>query len=80
MASKKYSIRRENDEPASFEVDGGVSKSLDEVPDTSDREKLTTMMWILPGITGILGLAFLAGILVVRKVLSPTEDSQHELA
>jgi hypothetical protein len=36
------------------------------------------LMWILPGITGILGLAFLGGVLVVRKVMSPTEDSPHE--
>ena len=37
------------------------------------------LMWILPGITGILGLAFLGGVVVVRNVMSPTEDSQHEL-
>jgi hypothetical protein len=38
------------------------------------------LMWILPGITAILGLGFLGGVLVVRKVMSPTEDAQHELA
>jgi hypothetical protein len=36
------------------------------------------LMWILPGITGILGLAFLGGVVVVRKVMPPTEDSPHE--
>jgi hypothetical protein len=38
------------------------------------------LMWILPGITGILGLAFLGGVMLVRKVMVPAEDSQHELA
>lgn len=38
------------------------------------------LMWILPGITGILGLAFLAGVMLVRKVMSPGEDVQYELA
>ena len=44
MPSKKYSINWENDEPVSFEVDGMVYESLDEVPDEADREKLTAMM------------------------------------
>jgi hypothetical protein len=44
MPSKKYSINWENDEPVSFEVDGVMYESLDEVPDESDREKLTAMV------------------------------------
>lgn len=36
------------------------------------------LLWILPGISGILGLAFLGGVVVIRKVMSPTEDSPHE--
>lgn len=44
MSKKKYSINWENDEPISFEVDGIPYKSLDQVPDEADREKLTAMM------------------------------------
>ncbi|HSL30967.1 MAG TPA: DUF3592 domain-containing protein [Anaerolineales bacterium] len=36
------------------------------------------LMWILPGISGILGLAFLVAVLAVRKVMAPGE--KHELA
>jgi len=39
----------------------------------------SALMWILPGITGILGLAFLGAVLVVRKLMPPAEDAQHEL-
>jgi hypothetical protein len=38
------------------------------------------LLWVLPGITGFLGLAFLGAVIVVQKFLSPTEDSQNELA
>lgn len=38
------------------------------------------LMWVLPGITGILGLAFLGGVIAVRKFMPPTEESQNELA
>jgi hypothetical protein len=44
MASKKYSINWENDEPVSFEVDEVSYESLDQVPDEADREKLSAMM------------------------------------
>jgi hypothetical protein len=44
MPSKKYSINWENDEPVSFEVDGVVYESLDEIHDEADHEKLTAMM------------------------------------
>jgi hypothetical protein len=40
----------------------------------------SALMWILPGITGILGLAFLGGVIAVQKLMLPTEDSQNELA
>ncbi|HKG55575.1 MAG TPA: DUF3592 domain-containing protein [Anaerolineales bacterium] len=39
----------------------------------------SALMWILPGITGILGLAFLGAALVVRKLMPPTENPQNEL-
>ncbi len=32
-------------------------------------------MWILPGITGILGIAFLGAVLVVRRVIGASESS-----
>ncbi len=38
------------------------------------------LMWILPGITGVLGLCFLGAVIAVRKFMPPTEDSQNELA
>jgi hypothetical protein len=40
----------------------------------------SALMWILPGIIGILGLAFLGGVIAVRKLMPPTEDLQNELA
>ncbi|HSL43114.1 MAG TPA: DUF3592 domain-containing protein [Anaerolineales bacterium] len=44
MATKKYSINWENDEPVSFEVDGILYESLDDIPDEADRDKITAMM------------------------------------
>jgi hypothetical protein len=44
MATKKYSVNWENDEPVSFEVDGVVYENLEQIPDETDREKLTAMM------------------------------------
>ena len=44
MASKKYSINWENDEPISFEVDGVTYNALDDVPNEKDREKLSAML------------------------------------
>jgi hypothetical protein len=31
------------------------------------------LMWILPGITGILGLGFLGAVLLVRSFMTPAE-------
>ena len=33
----------------------------------------SALMWILPGITGLLGIAFLGAVVAVRKLISPTE-------
>jgi len=44
MAKKKYSINWENDEPASFEVDGVTYASLDDVPNWKDKDKLSAMV------------------------------------
>lgn len=44
MARKKYSINWENDQPVSFEVDGVLYESLDDIPDEADRDKLAAMM------------------------------------
>jgi len=40
----------------------------------------SALMWILPGITGILGLGFLGAVLAVRRLMPSAEDSQNELA
>jgi len=44
MAKKKFSINWEDDEVVSFEVNGVQYKSLEDVPDESDRLKLEAMM------------------------------------
>ncbi len=44
MAKKKYSINWENDEPASFEVDGVTYNSLDDIQNEKDRNKLAAMV------------------------------------
>jgi hypothetical protein len=44
MPRKKYSIHWENDEPVSFEIDGVVYASVEQIPDEADREKITAMM------------------------------------
>ena len=41
---KKYSVQWQDDEVVSFEVDGVQYKSLDEVPDEADRDKLLGLM------------------------------------
>jgi hypothetical protein len=40
----------------------------------------SALMWILPGITGILGLGFLGAVIAVRRFMPSTEDAQNELA
>lgn len=35
----------------------------------------SALMWILPGITGILGLAFLGAVIAVQKLMSPVEPA-----
>jgi hypothetical protein len=39
----------------------------------------SALMWVLPGITGILGLAFLGAVFVVQKLM-PVEEYANELA
>ena len=39
----------------------------------------SALIWVLPGITGILGLAFLGAVLVVRRLM-PSSEPQNELA
>lgn len=38
------------------------------------------LMWVLPGITGILGLAFLGAVIAVRRLMPSSENLQNELA
>jgi transcription antitermination factor NusG len=42
--AKKYSINWENEEPTSFEVDGVLYESFDDVPSNKDKNKLAAMM------------------------------------
>ncbi len=44
MSKKKYSIKWENDEPVSFELDGFSYKSLDDIPNWKDKDKLSAMV------------------------------------
>ena len=44
MAKKKYSINWEDDSPVSFEVNGAVYETLDDVPDEADRRRLESML------------------------------------
>ena len=44
MAKKKYSINWEDDSPVSFEVNGMVYETLDDVPDEADRRRLESML------------------------------------
>jgi len=39
----------------------------------------SALMWILPGITGVLGLGFLGAVMAVRKLMPPAEDPQNAL-
>lgn len=40
----------------------------------------SALMWVLPGITGILGFAFLGAVIAVRRLMPSTEEAQNELA
>ncbi len=42
--AKKYSINWENEEPVSFEVDGVLYESFDDVPSKKDKHRLAAMM------------------------------------
>jgi hypothetical protein len=40
----------------------------------------SALMWVLPAITGILGLAFLGAVMAVRRFMTPAEETENELA
>ena len=40
----------------------------------------SALLWVLPGITGILGVAFLVAVIAVQRLMSPEEEARHELA
>jgi hypothetical protein len=44
MSKKNYSIHWENDEAVSFEVNGTVYKSLDQIPEGKNKRKIIAMM------------------------------------
>ncbi len=41
-----------------------------------DSAGSNAMLWILPGITGVLGLCFLGAVLLVRKLMPPEEENE----
>ena len=70
---KKYSINWEDDEPVSYEVDGVLYDPEHPLEARIQSMGSSLLMWILPGITGILGLAFLGAVIAVRKLMPSGE-------
>ncbi|MBI5838667.1 MAG: DUF3592 domain-containing protein [Chloroflexi bacterium] len=66
----------EGSQSPSYEVGDEVTVQYDPDHPLDARIKSPgsdALMWILPGITGILGLAFLGAVIVVRKLMPPEE-------
>ena len=40
----------------------------------------SALLWVLPGITGIMGLAFFGAVIVVQKLMTPANPSKNEQA
>jgi hypothetical protein len=67
----------EGSNPASYEIGDAVTILYDPEHPLEARIKSfgsSALMWVLPGITGILGVAFLVAVLVVWKVMLPERD------
>lgn len=63
--------------PPAYEVGEEVTVLYDPDKPLDARIKSTgssVLMWILPGVTGILGIAFLGAVLVVQKLMSPEKE------
>ena len=72
-ARRTLQLAEESTDPA-YQVDDAVLLAYDPARPEAARIKTTASTasrWILPGILGILGLAFLAATLFARRVLSP---------
>lgn len=62
--------------PPAYEIGDEVTVLYDPQRPLEARIKSfggSALMWILPGITGILGAAFLGAVIAVRKLMSPEE-------
>lgn len=74
---KKHSVQlTEGSSSPSYEVGDDVTVLYDPEHPLDARIKSfgsSALMWILPGITGILGLAFLGAVFVVRTLTTPSE-------
>jgi len=79
MDGKRRSVKlNEGSSSPSYEVGEEVTVLYEPEHPLDARIKSfggSALMWILPGITGILGVAFLVAVLVVRSVMAPAEES-----
>jgi len=79
MDGKRRSVKlNEGSSSPSYEVGEEVTVLYEPDHPSDARIKSfggSALMWILPGITGILGVAFLVAMLLVRRVMAPAEES-----
>ncbi len=75
---KRHTVQlSEGSNPASYEVGDEVTVLYEPEHPMDARIKSfgsSALMWVLPGITGILGVAFLVAVLAVWKVMLPEQD------
>ena len=75
---KRHTVQlSEGSNPASYEVGDEVTVLYEPEHPLDARIKSfgsSALMWVLPSITGILGVAFLVAVLVVWKVMLPEQD------
>ncbi len=75
---KRHSLQlNEGSSTPSYEIGDEVVVLYDPAHPLDARIKSfgsSALMWILPGITGILGIAFLVAVLVVRRLMPVTDD------
>ena len=75
---KRHTVQlSEGSNPASYEVGDEVTVLYEPEHPMDVRIKSfdsSALMWVLPGITGILGIVFLVAVLVVWKVMLPEQD------
>ena len=70
---KRHNVQlSEGSSTPSYEINDEVTVLYDPEHPLDARIKSfgsSSLMWVLPGITGVLGLCFLGAVLVVRKVM-----------